>query len=148
AALWGLSGALALALALTALVYNFRLRQALKDAEGKAEAEQRLAEAERRQHVRLHVLIAMGDLEGGDPFTALLRLTEALRLDEHHPDEGRKHRVRIATALRQCPDLLHLLVLDGPAVAAQPGPDGGWLVVAAEDAGVVVLNVKTGKPAG
>jgi WD40 repeat protein/serine/threonine protein kinase len=148
AALWGLSVATALALALAALLYHDSLQKDLTAAKQKAEAEQRLAEAERRQQVRLDVLLAMHDLDAGDSFPALLRLTEALRLDENRPDEGHKHRVRIATALRQCPELRHLLVLGGAPLGAQPGPGGGWLVVAAEGAGAVVVDVETGKPAG
>jgi WD40 repeat protein/serine/threonine protein kinase len=142
AALWALSGAMAVALVVTALVYNTLLRRALTEAKEKAEAE-------RQQLVRLNVLIGMRDLDDGDAFPALLRLTEALRLDENDPGEARKHRIRIATALRQCPDLEDLLVLDGEVLGAWPTPGGGWLAADTDGAGLVrVWDVKAGTQAG
>jgi WD40 repeat protein/tRNA A-37 threonylcarbamoyl transferase component Bud32 len=140
AALLGLSAALIVALLISALSAISNLRRAL-------EAEKELSEAERRQLVQLNVVIGMHDAEAGDAFTALLRFTEALRLDEHQDGEW-KQRVRIATTLRQCPDLVGLLVLGGPVLAERPSPRGGWFVVAAEKVGVRVWDVKAGRPAG
>jgi WD40 repeat protein len=142
AGLLGLSAALVVALVVTVLVYNARLREELT-------AEQKLTETERRQLVQLNVAIAMRDVEGGDAFTALLRLTEALRLDENKDQAGeRKQRIRIATTLRQCPELVHLLACDGPVLAVRQRPGGGWLVAVGEGASVRVWEMNSGKPAG
>ncbi len=108
----GLSALMAVALLVTAVVYDFRLQQALTLAE--------------EQVVELNVTVGMQDLEEGDSLTALLWLTEALKQDK--PSEARKHRTRIATALRQCPRLLQMLVLDHPMVGMRTNSTGGWVI--------------------
>ena len=68
ASLVGLSALMAIALLVTALLYNFRLQQALTLAQ--------------EQVVELNVTVGMQDLEEGDSLTALLWLTEALKQDK------------------------------------------------------------------
>ncbi|HEY1377334.1 MAG TPA: serine/threonine-protein kinase, partial [Gemmataceae bacterium] len=139
AALLALSVALAGAFVVTVLVYNARLKDALAAA-------QALAEDRRRQVVQLNITIGREELERGDGFTACLRFTEALRLDD--PDRERDHRARIATALRQCPRLARLTTLDRPVLAAHlEGPE---TVVATVGDGftVEVWNLETGRPVG
>jgi WD40 repeat protein len=97
AALLALVGVLALAFAVTAAIYDVRLEEAL--AQVKARDEQ-----ERQEIVRLNVQLGVVALEQDDAFTAVLHFTEALRADEGRDE--RPHRTRIATTLRQCPQLV------------------------------------------
>jgi eukaryotic-like serine/threonine-protein kinase len=132
ASLIGLSAAMAVALVVTALVYNLRLEHALARAE--------------QQVVEMNVTVGMQDLDEGDSITALLWLTEALRQDK--PSEARKHRTRIATALRQCPQLLQLLVFEKPVVGARTNSTGGWVVTADDDGVAQVWDMMVGAPVG
>jgi WD40 repeat protein/serine/threonine protein kinase len=132
AALIALSAVMAAALVVTALVYNIRLEHALARAE--------------EQVVEMNVTVGMQDLDEGDSLTALLWLTEALRLDK--PSEARKHRTRIATALRQCPQLLQLLVFEQPVVAARTNSTDGWVVTADDQGTVQIWDVMAGAPIG
>jgi WD40 repeat protein/serine/threonine protein kinase len=132
AGLIGLSVLMAAALLATALVYNIRLEHALARAE--------------QQVVEMDVTIGMQDLDEGDSLTALLWLTEALRLDK--PSEARKHRTRIATALRQCPQLLQLVVFEQPVVAARTNSTGSWVVTADDKGTVQVWDAMSGAPIG
>jgi serine/threonine protein kinase len=149
-----LSSLLAIAFVVTVLVYNALLREALAKAEGDVETE-------REELVHLNVEIGIVVLEGGDQFAALLRFTEALRLDQGEPGQERNHRTRIGTTLRQCPRLLRLetlddasrsetrMVWDAAAVRLGNGPlfssDGG-LVLARLDGGEIrVCETATGR---
>jgi eukaryotic-like serine/threonine-protein kinase len=132
AGLIALSSGMAVALVVTALVYNFRLEHALARAE--------------QQVVRMNVTLGMQDLEEGDSLTALLWLIQALRQDK--PLEARKHRTRIATALRQCPQLLQLLVFEQPVVGMRTNSTGGWVVTAGDDGVARVWDVMAGTRVG
>jgi eukaryotic-like serine/threonine-protein kinase len=132
AGLTGLSAVMAVALIVTALIYNLRVEHALARAE--------------QQVVKMDVTVGMQDLNEGDSLTALLWLTEALSRDK--PSEARKHRTRIATALKQCPQLLQLLVFDQPVVGMRTNPAGGWVVTAGDDGVARVWDVMAGARVG
>jgi serine/threonine protein kinase/WD40 repeat protein len=136
-----LSGILALGLVITVLVYEARLEQALLQAENKAELE-------RQQLVETNIKIGQAELERADAFAALLRFTEALRLDEGPPERERAHRLRIATTLRQCPRLVQLRMYREQVLCTNLEPDGGWLAMVGNKATVQVCEVSTGRPAG
>src|SRR5262249_23388456 len=87
-------------------------------------------------------------LEEGDAITAVLRFTEALRLDQGFPEHD--HRLRIATALRQSPELLRLrtldnLVLPEPPWSAAVSPDGRHLALLGAPGTVQVWDLSTGR---
>jgi len=142
AALLVVVGLLLLALGITVAVYDTRLENALAKAETKAEQE-------RRQIVQLNVTLGMVEMERGKTFDAVLRFTEALRLEEGSAEQDLGHRARIAAALRQCPRLVHLQALERKVVFAQLGPEGGWLATAGSDERQLeVLDAFTGHAAG
>jgi WD40 repeat protein len=129
AGLIALSAGLALALVVTLVVFDARLSE--KAAE------------EQRQLVRINVTVGALEMEDGDCFAAVLRFSEALRLD---PDEahGPAHRTRIATALRQGPGLLRVRAHDGRVLCARLGPSE-WRVVSTGAGGTVeVWDALTG----
>ncbi len=106
----------------------------------------RLAEDERRQIVQLNVNIGIIESERGDHFMAALRFTEALRLDQGHPED--EHRTRIANALARCPRLIQLRVADRRVLCAHLGDDGGWLATVGDDHSIDVADVMTGHAVG
>jgi WD40 repeat protein len=133
AGLLALSAGLALALVVTLVVFDARLSE--KAAE------------EQRQIVRINITVGALEMEDGDCFAAVLRFSEALRLD---PDEahGAAHRTRIATALRQGPSLLRVRAHDGRVLGASLGPSA-WRVVSAGAGGAVeVWDALTGDRIG
>ena len=78
-----LSGLLAVMLIATVLVYNAWLQDALARAEDKTEQQ-------RRQIVQLDINVGLEEKEHGESFKALVRYTEALRLDDGLPDQERE----------------------------------------------------------
>jgi serine/threonine protein kinase len=110
ATLLGLCGLLTTAFIVSVLAYNASLKDALATVE-------ELAEGRRRQIVELNITIGTDELEHGDGFAALLRFTEALRLEDGDRDRERPHRARIAGALSQCPRMVSLATLDKPVVS-------------------------------
>ena len=70
----------------TVTVYDFQLRKALARAEARTEEQ-------RQQIVQLNVNIGITEIDRGNNFMAVLRFTEALRLDEGYPEREREHRV-------------------------------------------------------
>jgi serine/threonine protein kinase len=148
--LLALSGGLLAALIATVLVYNARLQEAL--AQVRQQSEER-----RQQIVRLNVIIGITELDAGDSFTAILRFTEALRLDQGDDARERNHRTRIATALRHSPRLVRLLIPDGEipfdeafgastaAAEVAASPDGRLLVTGSGFAAARVWDRATGR---
>jgi serine/threonine protein kinase/WD40 repeat protein len=135
-----LSGLLLMTLVATVLLYEIWLEGALAKAEGKNEDQ-------RRQIVQLNINIGLHEVDHGDIFKALLRYTEALRLDEKSPDE-RAHRIRIATLLLQCPRLLKLRMGDSPVLCTHLNAHGGWMATVGPRNVVEVRDVLTGQRVG
>jgi WD40 repeat protein len=136
--LLALSGFLVAAFIVTVLIYNARLQEALANAEG-------MNEEERQQIVHLNVIIGMAHLEAGDTFMAVLRFSEALRLDEGDPERERAHRVRIGTALRHCPKLAGLWSQDQEIICASLGAAGGRVATVGASHAVTVWDVPAGR---
>jgi serine/threonine protein kinase/WD40 repeat protein len=139
AGLLALSGLLAVTFVGTVLVYEARLNEAL----AKSVAE------ERQDIVRLHVNLGVAALEREETFEAAIQFTMALDWDEDG-GHGRNHRTRIATALRQSPQLLAAQTFDSPVfretpLAAALSPDGRRLAVAGAAGTVLVADLGTGE---
>jgi WD40 repeat protein len=141
AALIALSALLALVLAATVAIYDTQLQDALARAEGRAEDE-------RRQIVQLNVTLGHIALDHGDAFTAVLRYTEAFRLDGDSPENEAGHRKRIAAALRSCPGLLLLRVHEARVLCTSLGPEGGWMATIGPGNVLRVTDALTGRAAG
>ncbi|HEV3261153.1 MAG TPA: WD40 repeat domain-containing protein, partial [Gemmataceae bacterium] len=88
------------------------------------------------------------ELEEGDSFTALVWLTEALRLDRGQPEIERKHRTWISLALQHCPRLVQLLTCNRRVLRAQVGSWGCWVTTAGDDGAIRILDMMTGLAAG
>jgi WD40 repeat protein len=134
AGLLALCGFLVAALVSVVLVYNAQLAER--------------AENERQQIVQLNIIIGNHALEEGDAFTAVLRFTEALRLDQGFSEHA--HRVRIAATLRQSPVLLRVQPLDNLVLAEPPqsaafSPDGRLLAILGTTPTVRICDLKTGE---
>ncbi len=141
AGLSALSALLTLVLLATVLIYNYRLQEALARAENKTE-EQRL------QIIQLNINIGTTEMEKGDAFTALLRFTEALRLDAGFPDSELEHRRRIGIVLRQCPRPVQVRMHNKLVLGANLHADFGWLILADGDRRLEICDVLTGRPVG
>jgi serine/threonine protein kinase len=134
AALLALCGLLLAALVSVVLVYNARLAE--------------YVESERQQIVQLNIIVGERALEEGDAFTAVLRFTEALRLDQGYSEDA--HRRRIAAALQQSPELLRLQPLNNLALAEPPrsaalSSDGRFLAVLGPTPAVRIWDLETGE---
>jgi serine/threonine protein kinase/WD40 repeat protein len=125
----------------TVLFYEARLEEALLEA-------RTAGEDERQQIVQLNVEIGLAAMQDGDRFTAVLRFTEALRLEEQFPDRQHDHRLRIADALRGCPRLLQVRTDPGAILCTRVNPDGGRLVEVGPDGQAHVCDLRTGDPIG
>jgi hypothetical protein len=141
ASLLALSTLLAIGLVGTVAVYDVLLTEALAKSEA-------IAEARRQEIVDLDVTIGIIGLDEGDSFAAVLRFTEALRLEEGFPEHQQEHRARIADALRQCPRPLEIRTYSGTVLCTQAHPGGGWVALVSPEHQLRVLDVLTGRPAG
>jgi serine/threonine protein kinase/WD40 repeat protein len=135
------SVALAVALIATVLVYNARLKEALS-------AERNTTTEQRQEIVQLNVEIGIHAIAEGDSFTALLRFTEALRLDEGIPDREDDDRRRITAILRRCPRLLQLQSLGETILCTRAHAEGGWMAEIGTNNQLHVSDMRTGRPVG
>jgi WD40 repeat protein len=141
ATLLGLCGLMTTAFIVAVLAYNASLKEALT-------AVQELAENRRRQIIQLNITIGTDELERGDGFAALLRFTEALRLDEGDGDREHPHRARIAGALSQCPRMVSLTTLDKPVISVSKHEPGTLLEAVCDGTEIEVRDVRTGGRVG
>jgi WD40 repeat protein/serine/threonine protein kinase len=119
--------------------------QTLREA---AEREsQRALEAERRQ-VRLIVTNGARLLDQGNYLDALPWFAEALKLERTDPERAERHRLRLASVLRQCPRLEQIWSHDGQVRHAEFSPDGRRVLTASEDGSAQVWDAETSKPVG
>jgi WD40 repeat protein len=140
AGLIGLCAMLAVAFVVTTITYEIRLSKALN-------AKVAEADDERRQIIDLNVTIGLTDIEQGDTFTAVLRFSEALRL-EQDKEAAQRHRIRIAAALRQSPRLIKKRTGEGRVLATHLGSAGGLIASARDDHTIKVCDARTGDQAG
>jgi len=136
-----LCAGMAVALLVTVLIYNARLQEALARAEA-------LTEQQRQQIIQLNIHIGTEGLGRGDAISAILRFTEALRLDQGNPQTEREHRTRIATALRQCPRLRFLRTHGQHVLGTSLKGSGGRVITDGSDGLIWVRDVFTGQPIG
>src|SRR5262249_50694378 len=123
------------------IVYNTNLRRALRESKA-------LAAESRQRLVRLQVAQGAHALDEGDWYGALVWFSEALTLDQGHPERERMHRLRIAAVLRQCPPLLQTWFHDAPVRHAEFSRDGRYVLTVSEDHTARVWDAATGEPAG
>jgi serine/threonine protein kinase/WD40 repeat protein len=135
------TGVLGLALLITVVVYNARLRETIAREAAEAGA---LAEARRVQLVHLHINLAVRELDNGDAFTSLLWLMEAMKLDEANAD----HRRRILQVLEHIPWLIQFGKCDGDVLACRFTTNDCWLALVRPDLSVQIWDVLSGKPIG
>src|SRR5262249_50441302 len=126
------SSLLIVSLIVTVLLYNAHLA--------------RINEEQRCQIVQLDIKIGLIYIGQGDGFLAALCFTEALRLDQGHPE--REHRERIAMALQRCPRLIQFRVAKGPVLSVHLGAEGGRLVTVGSDQSVEIADAMTGRAVG
>jgi hypothetical protein len=144
----GLSVGLALALLVTALVYDVKLSNALAEVETQKAQVESQNEDRRKQLVHLNVVIGIREWQRGERFAAILRFVEALDRDQGDADRETPHRTRIAEALKECPRLVGLLAPDKPLVCAHLDGAGGQVVEVHEGGNLEVWDVGAGKPVG
>jgi WD40 repeat protein/Flp pilus assembly protein TadD len=133
AALFAAVSLASVALLTVGLIYHFRL--------------ERVAEENRQNVIRLHVTQGTTAMNAGDGFTALLWLTEALRLDPGTPEHERPHRERIAALLHGLPKLNQVWVREGAVNEARFSPDGSRVLTAGDDGKVYLWDSETGESA-
>ncbi len=104
-------------------------------------------EDEQRQIVQLNILIGTEKLEAGDALLAVLRFAEALRLEES-PEHAREDRAKIASALRQCPELEQLRIRDERVLCVATGSAQLWVASITRDGSVLVWDAWTGGQQG
>jgi eukaryotic-like serine/threonine-protein kinase len=122
-----------------------------QEARGQALDAAALAE---RQTTRLHVAEANRRLDAGDFLGALPPLVAALR---HGQDDSAEHVVRLAMALRECPQVTHHWTLPswpdprdpslqyaGRVYSARWSPDGKWIACATGAAHIHLWDTATG----
>src|SRR5262249_8457692 len=88
--------------------------------------------------------IAVREMDNGDAFTALLWLTEALKLDEANGD----HRQRILEILERVPWLLKVAQCEGEVLACRITSTECLLATAHPDNAVRILDVQSGNCLG
>jgi serine/threonine protein kinase/WD40 repeat protein len=125
AGLLALVSALVIAFVVTVVAFYFRLQEEVHK--------------ERSQVIKLNIILGEREREGGDDLAALLRFTEALRLEQlfSQPQDG--ERVRVGQILRRCPRLVRLLSL-GETVLCENLTRGGGQVVTIDNDGLVQVR--------
>jgi hypothetical protein len=138
--LLALSITLAAALVVTVVAYEFQLdKEELAREKAIAEKEAAIAEAERREIVRLNITIGGSELEAGDTLTAVLHFARALSLDDADQARVRNHRTRIATALhRRSREVSY-----GSDSPEEPRAEGGPRVIPLENGTTVRVEQPT-----
>ncbi|HTL54965.1 MAG TPA: protein kinase [Candidatus Limnocylindrales bacterium] len=99
-----------------------------------------------RSLVRLHVSEGTQQLNQGDLFGSLLSFTEALRLEAGDSKREEVHRIRIASVLRQCPQLVGMFAhTNAPINDAAFSPDSRRMVTAGDDHIAQAWGLATGE---
>lgn len=126
---------------------NVRIRKAQGVETTLREQAERRAEESRRQLVHLSVSTGNRLADEGDFFRALLWFNEALRLDQDDPTRQEVHRRRIATVLRQSPELAQIWFHNGVVYTAEFSPDGNRVVSRGLFPDVPIWDIATGTTA-
>ncbi|MGH9675837.1 MAG: WD40 repeat domain-containing serine/threonine protein kinase, partial [Candidatus Acidiferrum sp.] len=139
AGLLGLCLLLASSFAITVLVLNARLTKSLADT-------RRLADERRQQVIQLNITIGDSLLRDGDTFAAVLRLVEALRLDQDNMAGNRALRGTIEEALKGAPRLTRLVAPGKPIRCTQFNATGGQMAVQLNEESLEIWDLATGQP--
>jgi WD40 repeat protein len=139
AGLLAISSCLAIALVVTALIYQGQLQREL----GRTAA---AAESNRHLLVEFAINNGMQDLDEDDALTALVWFTEALRLDAGHAEGEANHRLRIGTTMQSLPGLDQLLVFETRVLRYHWRQGGCRLVTAGPNTGARVWDLASGQP--
>jgi WD40 repeat protein/tRNA A-37 threonylcarbamoyl transferase component Bud32 len=134
------------ALLVTLLVANVQIRGAQANETMQRQKAEAKTEETRQQLVRLNIVTGNKLVEEGDSFGGLLRFVEALQLEQGDPQREKVHRRRIATALRQAPELEHMWFHEALLYAVRFSPDGAQVVSGSLDRTARVWDVATGEP--
>lgn len=118
---------------------------ARKAAEEEEEKARRVAEQNRQLLVKNQLADGFALLEKGDLLSSLVWFAEALKHDEGQPLRERAHRVRLATVLRDSPNLQLIHASHEGVRDACFSPDGKWVAVATGDGEAWIWDVETGE---
>ena len=97
--------------------------------------------------MQLNVNIGITKIDEGDIYAALLRFTEALRLDEGSPAE-RNHRSRIAESLRRTPRLVELRLAGETVLAVGVHESQVEMATIRDGRTLEISDAITGQPTG
>lgn len=100
-----------------------------------------------QQLAESYVAYGTRSMDEGDWLGSLSWFAGALRLDEDS-ERARSCRVRIATALRQCPRIVQMCFQDGRLNYCEFSPDGQRLITAGINEVVTIWNAQSGKSEG
>jgi len=123
------------------LVKNGELHEREARARKSAElAETREAEAKRRS-IRLMVSNGISLLDRGDTLRSLPYFAEALALDSGDAARSEMHRIRVKSALRTSPRLVHGWFHEHRVTDSEFSPDGERIGVSCEDGRLLIYSV-------
>lgn len=136
-----------------------RQRQAAESARAVAELQQKLAtglrhESEarrrqiRRQLVRLQITAGQDAVAAGRPLDALPLFVAALQAEAGDRERAKEHRIRIASLLNRCPQLLHLWPGNGKITQVKFSPDGRYAAFAQDNGAVAIHDSASGRQIG
>jgi WD40 repeat protein/serine/threonine protein kinase/tetratricopeptide (TPR) repeat protein len=133
AALFATGVIVLLGMAAAGLLWNAELRdRADREVRHSAELGNALSESQRRL-VRLTIANGARQLDEGDPMGALPWFAEALRLERDDPVRERMHRLRLAAALEQCPQLAQVWFHSSRVNVIAFSADGRRILTASDD---------------
>ena len=121
-----------------------------REARDEADSERKkvgvLLDDSRRQLVQTYLNNGMRAIDDDDLPASLPWFTAALRLDHEDGQPEETHRIRIGSVLRQCPQLVELLIHKDMVTHVAFSPDGTRLLTASADTTARVWNADTGEP--
>lgn len=109
-----------------------------------ADENQRLAESQREQLIRVTSANGIQYLEADGSAIALPWLVEALRhLEGRDPQREKLHRLRLGTLLRYHPRLLGVVPNTGAVHSLAFSPNGRWIATGSDDGPVRIIDADT-----
>jgi WD40 repeat protein len=115
-------------------------------AETNAEQARTKENESRERLVRLNIANGIRLLDDGDSLGSLVWFAEALKLDQGRADPEANHRLRLASVIRQGPQLLHVWFPGGPVQTAEFSQDGRFILTASGSNTVRIWSTESGEP--